>query len=212
MDIVAGLIAIALGLALLFFGFRLWLTLLPVIGGFVGFLTGTTFVSWLFGDAFLANLVGILAGIVLALVFAALAIIWWWAGVIVSIGGLGFAIGYGILPALGMDITVLPVLIGLAVGGAFALLAIVLRVPRALVIVATSVWGAAAVLAGIMLLLDIVDVAEIGYGAVDQVTSESIFWTVAWIVLAFVGIAEQSVTTEPASIVPDDAGMAAPTR
>lgn len=212
MDILAGLIAIALGLALLFFGFRLWLTLLPVMGGFVGFLSGTTFVSWLFGDAFLANLVGIIAGIVLALGFAALAIIWWWAGVVISIGGLGFAIGYGILPALGMDVTLLPTLIGLAVGGAFALLAIVLRVPRALVIVATSVWGAAAVLVGVMLLLGIVDVSEIGYGAVDQVASESAFWTMAWIVLAFVGIAEQSVTTEPTSLVPDDAGMAAPAR
>lgn len=210
MDILAGLVAIALGLALLFFGFRVWLTLLPVLGLFVGFVSGTTFVSWLFGDGFLANIVGVVAGIIVAMGSAALAIIWWWAGVIVSIGGLGFAIGYGILPALGMNVTVLPVLIGLAIGAAFALLAIVLRLPRALVIVATSLWGAGAVLAGVMLFLGIISVEELGYGALDQVLSESSFWTLSWIVLAFVGIAEQTVTTEPVSLVPKDAGMAGP--
>ncbi|MCC6617826.1 MAG: DUF4203 domain-containing protein [Chloroflexi bacterium] len=206
MDYLAGLVAIALGLSLLFFGFNLWLSLLPVIGFFVGFVSGTALVSWLLGDGFLANVLGIGAGVVVAVAFAVLAIVWWWAGVIVAIGGLGFSIGFGVLPWIGLNVTFLSVLIGLAVGAAFALLAIVLRLPRALVIVSTSLWGAAGVLAGIMLFLGIIDAADLGFGAVNEVLSESLLWSIAWIILAFVGMAEQTVTTEAVSLVPDDAG------
>lgn len=212
MEILAGLLTIALGLILLLLGFRTWLRLLPVIGLLVGFVGGTTFVSWMFGDGFLANAFGIVVGVVVAVAFAALAIVWWWAGVVVSIGGLGFGIGYGLLPAIGVSVAVLPVLVGLAVGATFALLAVVLRLPRALVVVSTSLWGAGAVLAGIMVLLGIVRVEDLGYGALDQVLGESLLWTLVWIALAAAGIWMQTVTTEPVSLVPDDAGMTAARR
>lgn len=204
MDLLVALIAIGIGALALFVGYRLWLNLLPVFGFFVGFVAGTQLVSVLLGEGFLQNVLGIVVGVVLAIAFAVLAIVWWWAGVIVSIGGFGFAVGYGIMPALGFDPGIISVLIGLAVAVLFAIAAVVLRLPRALVIVATSLWGAGAVLGGILVILGQVEVSELGYGAIDQVLTESTLWFIGWIVLAVVGMVEQVVTTEEVMLVPGE--------
>src|SRR6187401_639342 len=153
MDLLAALILIAIGAAALFVGFKLWLVLLPIFG--------------------------IVVGAAVAVVFAFLAIFWWWLGVILVIAGFGFAIGYGLLPAIGLDADVLSWVIGLTVAAIFVVAAVVLRMPRALVIVVTSLWGSGAVLARVLVILNQIDVEDLGFGAINQVISESFFWFMA---------------------------------
>ena len=207
MDLLAAIILIAVGAAALFVGFRLWLILLPIFGFFVGFVVGAELISTWLGDGFLQNVLGIVVGAVTAVIFAFLAIFWWWAGVVLVLAGFGFAIGYGLLPAIGMEnADVLSWVIGLTIAAIFAVAAVVLRMPRALVIVATSLWGSGAVLAGVLVILNQVDVENLGFGAVDQVITQSFFWFMAWIALAVVGMAAQAFTSDPISLVPEDAG------
>ncbi|HEX5040157.1 MAG TPA: DUF4203 domain-containing protein [Candidatus Limnocylindria bacterium] len=207
MDLLIALILIAVGAAALFAGFKLWLVLLPIFGLVVGFVAGTEIVSTLLGSGFLQNVIGIVVGAVVAVLFAVLALFWWWAAVVLVIAGFGFAIGYGLLPAIGMEnAEVLSWVIGLTIAAIFAVAAVVLRLPRALVIVATSLWGSGAVLAGALVILNQVEVENLGYGAVDQVIGQSFFWFVAWLVLAVVGMAAQAFTSDPISLVPEDAG------
>ena len=205
MDLLAALILIAIGAAALFVGFKLWLVLLPIFGFFVGFVVGAELIATWLGDGFLSNVLGIVVGAAVAVVFAFLAIFWWWLGVILVIAGFGFAIGYGLLPAIGLDADVLSWVIGLTVAAIFVVAAVVLRMPRALVIVVTSLWGSGAVLAGVLLILNQIDVEDLGFGAINQVISESFFWFMAWIALAVVGMAAQAFTSDPISLVPDDA-------
>jgi uncharacterized protein DUF4203 len=206
MDLLAAIILIAVGAAALFVGFRLWLILLPIFGFFVGFVVGAELISTWLGDGFLQNVLGIVVGAVTAVIFAFLAIFWWWAGVVLVLAGFGFAIGYGLLPAIGMDAEVLSWVIGLTIAAIFVVAAVVLRLPRALVIVASSLWGSGAVLAGVLVILNKIDVEELGFGAVNQVIGESFFWFIAWLALAVVGMAAQAFTSDPVSLVPDDAG------
>jgi len=205
MDLLAALILIAIGAAALFVGFKLWLVLLPIFGFFVGFVVGAELIATWLGDGFLSNVLGIVVGAAVAVVFAFLAIFWWWLGVILVIAGFGFAIGYGLLPAIGLDADVLSWVIGLTVAAIFVVAAVVLRMPRALVIVVTSLWGSGAVLAGVLVILNQIDVEDLGFGAINQVISESFFWFMAWIALAVVGMAAQAFTSDPISLVPDDA-------
>jgi hypothetical protein len=202
MDLFAALIVAGLGALLLFAGFRLWLTLLPIIGFFVGFVVGAALVANLLGEGFLASVLGIVVGVIVAIGFALIAILFWWAGVIIAIAGMGFALGYAILPALGLDLNFVAILLGLAVGAVFAVGAVMLRLPRALVVVVTALWGSAGVLAGAMILFGVIEPEGLGFGAVDRVIGEAPVWTIAWIVLALVGMAAQVTTTEDASIVP----------
>lgn len=205
MDLFAAFIALALGLAVLFLGFRLFLTLLPIMGFFVGFVAGAQFIGVVIdGEGFLQSVLGIVVGLITAVGFAVLALIWWWVGVIIAIGGMGFAIGYGVLGLFGLETELLSFLIGLAVAVLFVIAAVVLRLPRALVVAVTSLWGSAAVLAGIMILLQIIEPEDLGYGALSGVVSDSIFWTIAWIVLALVGVAAQMMMTEEIPLIPED--------
>jgi Domain of unknown function (DUF4203) len=207
MDLLVALIAIGIGALALFAGFKLFLALLPVFGFFVGFVAGAQIVANLLGEGFLVSVLGIVVGVVLAIGFALLAIFWWWAGVIIAIGGFGFAIGYGILPAIGFEPGIISWLIGLTVAVLFVIAAVVLRLPRVLVVVATSLWGSGAVLAGVLIFLNLMEVEDIGYGGVDRVLAESTFWMIAWVVLAIVGMVAQITTTDEVSIVPEDATM-----
>lgn len=206
MDLLTAIILLAVGAAALFVGFRLWLVLLPIFGFFTGFVVGAELIATWLGQGFLSNILGIVVGAVVAVLFAVLAIFWWWAAVVLVIGGFGFAIGYGLLPAIGLDADVLSWVIGLTVAAIFVVAAVVLRLPRALVIVATSLWGSGAVLAGVLVILNQIEVENLGFGAVDQVISESFFWFIAWLVLAVVGMAAQAFTSDPISIVPDESG------
>ena len=110
--------------------------------------------------------------------------------------GNGYALGYAILPALGIDIGLVNLLVGLAVAVAFAIVAVVLAsLPRMIIVAITALWGrrgrrrrAPAV--------GQVELDDLGYGGVDAALSESLLWTVVWLALAIVGIVVQIVTTE----------------
>lgn len=204
MDLVVAIIAVLIGLAALFAGYRLFRELLPLFAFVVGFVAGAGFIaSWL-GEGFLVGILGIVIGLVLGLGFAFIAYAWWWVGVILATAGFGFALGYSVLPALGIDIGLINLLIGLAVGALFAIAAVVLRLPRVIIIVETALWGAAAVIAGVLVLFNQVDVADLGTGAVLTAIGTSVIWTIVWIIVAFVGMAAQSVSSASYELLPPE--------
>ena len=191
MDIIVTILVILVGLAALFAGYRLFREFLPAFGFVVGFFAGAGFIADLLGDGFLSTLLGIGIGLALGLVLALIAYTWWWLGVIIVTGGFGFALGYGVLPALGIDIGVVNFLIGLAVGMVFAAAAVVLRLPRAIVIVESALWGAAAAVGGFLVLIGQVDVEQLASGTVEAATDASGLWWLVWLGLAAVGMAAQ---------------------
>ena len=70
MDIVVGIIAVVIGLAVCFAGYRLFLVLLPIWGFVVGFWLGSALVDAYGSDTFLATTAGWIAGIIIGIVFA----------------------------------------------------------------------------------------------------------------------------------------------
>ena len=106
----------------------------------MGYLVGAQVVANLFGDGVFATLTSWVAGLVVALVFAVLAGLWWWAAVVILFGVVGYELGYGLLVAIGFnDPGLLPFIGGLAVGIALAALALVLDAPTLLVVVVSRV-------------------------------------------------------------------------
>ena len=194
-DLFVALIAVAIGLVALFFGYRLFRAVLPVFGFVLGAIVGAQAVNLIFGDGFLSTILSIITAVVVGLVFGLLAYAFWALGIILVVGGMGFAIGSALLPAFGLDADIISWLIGLAVGLGFAAAAFVLRLPRAIVTVVTALWGAGATLGGVMVLLQIIDSEQLGYGGVDAVVSESFIWLLAYIALAVVGAIFQAMTS-----------------
>jgi hypothetical protein len=203
------LISLAIGLVACFFGYRLFRAVLPIFGFVLGAIVGAQAVNLIFGDGFLSTVLSIITAVVVGIVFGLLAYFFWALGIILAVGGMGFAIGNALLPAFGIDnLEFVSWVIGLLVALGFAAAALVLRLPRAIVVAVTALWGSGSTLAGVLLLLNQIEQDQLGYGAVDAVVSQSLIWLLAFLALAVVGAVFQAMTTsEIDTIWMDEAAM-----
>jgi len=189
--ILLGLIALAVGAAFTFYGFKFFLVLLPLWAFVVGFAAGAQALSTLFGDGFLATVSGWVVGFVLGAVFAVISYLWYWAAIVLLGGGLGYTIGVGLMGWLGIH-GFLAVVVGVLVGAVFAVGTILLKAPRILVVVFTSLGGAATVVGGALLIIGRIPVSGFGDGVLAAVLEDSLIWFVAWIVIAALGVVYQA--------------------
>jgi hypothetical protein len=201
--IVIGLLAILVGLAFAFAGFRLFLILLPVWGFFFGWFFGAEMVSTIFGTGFLADVTGIVVGFVFALIFAIASYLWYWLAVTILGGSVGYAVGIGLVGILGISNNFINVVIGLLFAIVFAVAAIWLRLPKYLAIVLTAAGGAFAAIAGLAILFGKLKVADIGtrgstLGAIQDLNW---LWMAAAIILAVIGIVAQTRSTTATEMV-----------
>jgi hypothetical protein len=198
-----GALAAGIGLAFAFWGFRVFLILLPIWGFFAGFLLGAQGITYLFGDAFLATVSGWVVGFLLGLLFAVLSYLYYWVAVILLGGALGYQLTIGLLQWIGFDADGW-IAFGLAIAGGaiFAVGFFLLKMPAVLVIVATAISGAGATLAGVAIALGIVAV-ENAEGGIFGLHSE---WDLGWIgiiagiALAFAGAIYQTRTVADMSM------------
>jgi hypothetical protein len=190
-----GLLGILIGLAFVFWGFRLFLILLPIWGFFAGFLFGAYAITALLGDGFLATTLGWVIGFVVGIVFAVLSYLYYWFAIVFIGASVGYAIGLGVLSWLGNGgDNLMGFLFGLIGAIIVAAIVVVLRLPKYLAIVLTAIGGAAATITGLALILKQVTLDELRggiAGTIAAVNDLPWLWGLAAIVLAGVGIAYQ---------------------
>jgi len=192
-----GALAVGIGLAFAFWGFRVFLVLLPIWGFFAGFLLGANGVEYIFGDAFLATATGWVVGFLLGLLFAVLSYLYYWVAVILLGGALGYQLTIGLLQWIGFDADgIFAFILAIAGGAVFAVGFFLLRMPAVLVIVATSITGAGATIAGIAIGLGIIDYQELSSGIFGVHAASDVGWIgiIAAIALAFAGAIYQTRT------------------
>ena len=216
--VLIGALGIALGLALVFRGFRLFILLLPLLGFIGGFLLGAGLVEHIFGDGFLSTLLGWGVGFVGGLVFAVLSYLYYWLAVGVFGGFIGYQLTIGILAWIGFSESgIVTILIAFVVALGFGVAFLLLRMPTVLAIVGTALAGAALVVAGVALVLGLVPHGQLSDGVLGVYSSEELGWLgiVALIVLSMGGMVLQarSLTPDDAVIGPDsyrNPGMGSP--
>mgnify|MGYP001829104511 CR=1 FL=1 len=192
-----GVLAIAIGLAFCFWGFRVFLILLPIWGFFAGFVLGANGIDYIFGDGFLATTTGWVVGFLLGLLFAVLSYLYYWVAVILLGGALGYQLTMGLLHWIGFEADGLIAFILALVGGAvFAVGFFLLQMPAVLVIVASAISGAGATLAGVAIALGLVEVEDSTGGIFGLHTQWEFGWIgiIAAIALAFAGAIYQTRT------------------
>ena len=92
-----GLLALLLGAAFCFIGYRFFRILIPIWGFFAGFFFGAQGVVSLFGGGFLSTVTSWVIGLVVGLIFAALAYFFYYAAVVILGGSVGYANGRELL-------------------------------------------------------------------------------------------------------------------
>lgn len=192
-----GILAVLVGLAFTFFGYRLFLILLPIWGAVVGFFFGANLAAAVFGRAFLGDVTGILVGVLFAILFAIGAYLWYWIAVALLAGSIGYAIGLGAMRYLAVPDRTLTIIVAIAIAVVFAVIAIWLGLPRYLAIGLTALGGAFTAVSGVALLLGRIPVAALESGSIGAYvgTDLGLIWLFSSIVLAVLGIVYQIRST-----------------
>ena len=140
---IAGLLMLFLGFVLAFAGYRFFVVLLPVFGFLFGFGFGAQTVQALFGEGFLSTVSSWLVGLLFAVSFALFSYLFFVFAVALIAGALGYALGAGVMQALGFDFGFLVWLVGLLAALAFVGGALVLNVQKYVVIAPQPCWAQA---------------------------------------------------------------------
>ena len=93
MQLLMAILAVVIGLAFCFGGWRFFLLLLPIWGFVVGFGLGSEVVRAIFNDGTFATLLSWIVGFVFAVVFAVLSYLYYYAAIAILAGMVGYAIG-----------------------------------------------------------------------------------------------------------------------
>lgn len=190
-DIVVAILAIAIGAAFCFRGYLAMRIIIPIWGAFAGLIFGAGLVASLAGEGFLASLLGWLVGFGFALLFGALAYLYYEVSVLIAMSAIGFSLGTTAMVAIGTQWSWLIILAGVIVGVLLALVAMLADLPMALLTVLTAMAGATAVVAGIMVLFGVVSLADFGSAATTATLNDSWWWYALYVVLAVAGIVAQ---------------------
>jgi hypothetical protein len=191
MQLVMAILAVVIGLAFCFGGWRFFLLLLPIWGFVVGFGLGTEAMRALFGDGTFATVTSWVVGLVIGLVFAGLSYLFYYAAIVILAGTVGYAIGAAAWGLIGNEQGVIAFVLGIVVGVVVAVAALALNVPRYLVIVLTGLGGAAAIVAGWFLLIGKVPADNVTWWQVGKLISDSWFYLIVWGLIAAAGIVAQ---------------------
>jgi hypothetical protein len=203
-----GIMAVALGAGLMLLGYRLALVLLPIWGFFAGLIFGAHVLQELLGQGFLATTVSWVGGAIVGLVFAVLSYLFWYVAVVVAFASVGYWLGWGFVTLLGFSGTGLAAFgIGLGVGVILALLAVMTGVPLVALVVITAVGGAHALIAGVLVLLGVIQVTDLGTGVVTAIISANLGWWLAAMGMALVSSIVQLRTMGEHRLEPPAARM-----
>lgn len=195
-DIIVGLLAVAAGLLFCFRGYLLMRIVIPVWGLFVGFALGGAIISAITDRAFLGTVLGWIVGIVIGVVFAFIAYTYYAMAVVLTMATVGYLLGSTLMVALDVRWNWVVVAVGVVVAVVLAVGAILVDLPTVVLTVVTALSGATAAIGGVMLVVNRLDLADLGDDAVTARINASWGWWLAYLVLALAGVFAQVQATE----------------
>lgn len=185
----AGVIGGIFGLLLAFFGYRMFLLLLPVWGFFFGLALGADTIQALLGQGFLGTITSWVVGFVVGAVFAVLSYLFYVFAVAVISGSLGYAVAAGLMYAIGMNPGFLVWLIAMIVALVVIFVTFRFNLQKWVIIIATSILGAGVMFGTILLLF--YPVARFMENPVRLALEASPLLLILFIIMAALGVAVQ---------------------
>jgi hypothetical protein len=193
----AVIIALLIGVAMVFNGYRWFLILLPIFGFVWGFGLGAQTMQALFGQAMFATVASWVVGLLVGVLFAVLSYFFYFIGVALFSGAIGYTLAVALMQALGFSLNFITWLVGIVAAVALAFVVLKFNVQKYVIIIGTSLAGAGVIVASVLYAFSpnkelIVQYTEL---AVKTAVSTSFWWWLIFIVLAGAGIYTQIVTT-----------------
>lgn len=211
-DVVIGLLAILVGALFCFRGAVAMRVVIAMWGAFAGFMMGAGVVAGADEVGFLRTAFGWAVGFVLALLFGALAYLYYQVAVVLAMAAIGFALGATVMVALGVTWSWAVILVGVVVGLVLAIGTLAVDLPMVLLVVLSAFGGASAIVTGIMLLVGTVGSDQFTRAqAIDQMDT-SWWWYATYLGFAVVGMMAQFTFLDSLRTSAHDRWERAPTR
>jgi hypothetical protein len=192
MDILIGLLLILTGISLATSGLRVFLLLLPTFAFIAGFFLGAAFISSLMGDGFLSTVTGWIVGLVVGAFFSFISYAYWYIGAILGAGSVGASIAVVLMALIGIESSWIVWIVAAIAAVIAAFIALSLELPLYLVIVQTAIGGALAIILGLLLVFNQVDLEGMRWGIAREAVRDSWLWWIAAVVISAVGIGLQN--------------------
>ncbi len=196
------LIALLVGLAICFNGYKWFLILLPIWGFFWGFALGAQGLQAVFGIGFLATVTSWVSGFIVGLIFAVLSYLFYVVAVALMAGSLGYALGVGIMGLIGFDFGLIAWLVGIVLAVVVAAVTIYFNIYKYVIIVTTAIGGAGAIVITLMFGTAGLTLAKLAENPIRFALQGSPLWTILFLVLAVLGIAAQLATSRAFELEP----------
>lgn len=195
MEILFGLLCIAIGMTLIFGGYRLARFIIPLWGFLTGLSIGGSIISSMSDTPFLGSVLGVLVGIFLGGVLAVFSYVYYAVAVYVLFGSLGYWIGSSFIMLFGFNEGFLSVMTGLAFGILGGILAIFMNAPKYVLVIVTALAGAIASIGGLVLMFSPnVTLDAFSFSGVHEAIKDSGLWSLLALGLMFAGILVQALT------------------
>jgi hypothetical protein len=195
----AVLIALVIGVAITFNGYRWFLILLPLFGFVWGFGLGVQTLQAIFGQAMFATVASWVVGLIVGVIFAVLSYFIYLFGVALFAGALGYGLALAIMSAIGFNLNFITWLIGIVAAVALAFVVLKYNVQKYVIIIGTSIIGAATIIASSIYAFSPAIQKELinQYTAlsVRLAISQSFWWWLVLVLLVGGGIYTQIRTT-----------------
>jgi hypothetical protein len=191
-----GMIAMLFGLVLAFAGYRLLWILLPIWGFFFGFGLGAQTVQVLFGVGLLSSVTSWLVGFFIGALFAALSYMFYFVAVALLSGAFGYALGVGLLTAIGLNFGFLVWLIGIIAGVAVAIGVLYFNIQKYAVIVMTAMAGTGVIVFTFLAAFGNLSLVDLLLGPVRLALQNSFWWLLFFIVFSGVAILGQILASQ----------------
>jgi hypothetical protein len=190
-DIVVGILAIVIGGLFCFRGYLAMRVIIPIWGAFAGFVFGASLVTTFTDERFLRNIAGWLLGLVFALLFAAIAYLYYEISVVIVMASIGFTLGVTAMVALDVTWSWVVILVGVIAAVALAFVAIAADLPTGLLLILTALTGASAVVLGIMLLVGTAETVDFRTEVIIDEIDDAWWWWAIYAGIAIAGIIVQ---------------------
>jgi hypothetical protein len=186
----AVLIALVIGVAITYNGYRWFLILLPLFGFVWGFGLGAQTLQALFGTAMFATVTSWVVGLIVGVVFAVLSYFIYLFGVALFAGALGYSLALIIMQAIGFNLNFLTWLIGIVAAVALAFVVLKFNIQKYVIIIGTSIIGASTVVASVIYAFspnkELIN--QFTQLAVKAAISTSFWWWIIFILMVGSGI------------------------
>ena len=183
-----GLISLLFGLALVFLGYRLLWIILPIWGFFFGFALGAQTLQALFGIGFLATIASWIVGFFVGALFAVGSYLFYMVAVALLAGSFGYALGVGLLTAIGLDFGFIVWLVGIVAAVAVAAAVLYFNIQKYAVILITALGGTGVIVYTLLAAFGDPSLVELMFAPVLLALQDSFWWLLFFIVVAGSGV------------------------